>query len=127
MKRHSRVGYAAFDELSIQEHNDCAVRSVATAACIPYADSWALFTEEGRSPRARTSTEIMAKVIKRLFPAHQTLFLNQRLTLSQFAEQHPEGHWVLVTCDHAFALCDGITYDWSYRPRCRIRWAWRIV
>lgn len=48
------------------------------------------------------------------------------ITLGQFLKQYPTGrYWVFVR-GHALAVIDGIVYDHSYKPRRKVKLAYRV-
>jgi len=114
------------------ETNDCAVRAFATAACIPYADAHALLAKHGRKDRQGTWRSTQRKAWEESLgytPKHvvdHTGYTYQAMTLAAFLRRFTRGHWIVLTRGHSFAVVDGVVYDHTLRPRCRILDAYRF-
>ena len=115
---HSRSLYA--DRSGYDESRDCVVRALSVAGCMSYADAHALLARAGRKPRRGTRIESTMAALATGFKAQ--LHYAGRVSLASFVASHPTGHYVLLTCNHALALVDGVVYDWKLTPRCQIRW-----
>lgn len=110
------------------ESNDCSVRAFATVACIPYEESHALFKKHGRLDFQATYGFITRAVIDEQFPENINLSGSVGdLTINQFVERFPVGHYMVHVNKHALAICDGVIHDWQLSLRKRINNAWRIV
>jgi hypothetical protein len=105
--------------VDVGERNDCAVRAVATAACVPYAAAYSTMRSLGRKPGDGTPWHVLDAAIS--FFAPGTVQQSARVdfqgepTLAQFAAAHPRGHFVVCTVNrreaHAYALIDGAVHD----------------
>ena len=118
--KHTRDVYAT----ASGDRNDCSVRSLATAACLPYDDAHAAFAKHGRKSGRKTPTSVTAKVVKDFFPHAQSV--KGGITLNRFVAAYPVGHFVVHVRGHALAVCDGVVHDWKPGQRRQVRWAWRI-
>jgi len=131
------------------ETRDCAVRAIAVACCVSYAEAYFACEIAGRRPREATYvpemlgalTLVLGKVPPRIegtfrhrgglarrdyWSAGRSDYMPD--TLTQFLAKHPEGHYVLYSYNHAFAVCDGVVHDYQQTtgPRTRIQGGWRV-
>ena len=120
---HSRELYA--DRSDLNESRDCVVRATSVAGCMSYADAHKLLFDHGRKFRRGTPIAVTMAALKDEFGA--SVCHANRTPLSRFVAEHPEGHYVLLTCNHALALVDGKVYDWEPHPRCLIRWYFKLA
>jgi hypothetical protein len=60
--------FGLFQNERQNEHNDCAVRAVATLTCMNYQKVHEVFESNGRKNRKGTSTSIVLASAKRLMP-----------------------------------------------------------
>jgi hypothetical protein len=119
------ANYAAPAE-GANETNDCAVRALAVAACIAYADAHAIMARNGRRPRRGTPTDIITKACRDAAPGAESLTWSELYvprvdsryysrgfrTVAAFARAYPVGHFVAWSRTHAFAIVDGVLHDW---------------
>lgn len=98
---------------------DCSVRALAVAACISYDEAHEAFRKHGRLTDAPTFYNVSHATYKSLFP--EAGWRSYGMSLSRFLRSHDRGHYVLHTRTHAFAVCDGVVHDWTFRPRCVVR------
>lgn len=125
---HTNEAYAV---KATDDYNDCAIRAIATAGCLPYGEVSGLAFYYGRKRYKGTPLSIISQMIEHLFPGAQFILSTDRWydkkpTLKQFAEKHSQGHYVVITKRHAFALCDGVVHDWSLHSRYRIESAFKL-
>lgn len=48
------------------------------------------------------------------------------ITLNQFIRKHPEGRYYILSRGHAYAVIDGIIYDYKESMRRKVISAWRV-
>lgn len=113
----------------------CVPRAIATAACLPYEKVAALCAKHGRKPNRGTPGATSYAVIVHelggetvsLFRQHPTRSSKDGYpTLKRFIEEHPKGHYVVMTRNHSMAVIDGVVHDWSPSPRVKIERAFRL-
>ena len=103
------------------EKADCAVRALAVAACVAYDVAHEALALSGRRPREGTHSSTMFAGARRL--VHDARWLSwdvfyaidrsgRNPTITAFARAYPTGHFLLWSRTHAFALVDGVLYDW---------------
>lgn len=121
--------YGAPPPQALGESNDCAVRALAVAACLPYASAHALFAAAGREPRQTVSEAQVHRAIAAAVPgAAFRRPMRGAVTLARFVAAFPTGHYVVCTSNHALAVVDGVVHDWRpARPRRRVVCYWRLV
>lgn len=123
--KHERETYATGGS---DESNDCSVRAFAVAACVDYYVAHDIFAKAGRRPRHKTAGWITESVMVRYFPnVHQVYAYDRRMTIKRFVELYPKGHYLVHVRGHALAVCDGVTHNWTNRPRQIVRRFWQLV
>lgn len=111
------------------EYNDCAVRAVAIACELPYADAHKKLKAHGRKD-GKTTYGFVAfvdkkiKTEKKLKPAKKKASLG---TLATFIKTNPKGTFIACKRGHAFAVIDGIVHDsFKVKPGSHVKMAWKI-
>lgn len=117
--------------------NDCGVRAVAVACAVDYHAAHAALEALGRKRRKGTHWGAMLKAARALAGTEPALLAGteptrhgwhpMRVTLSRFVRDNPRGSFVLWTISHAFAVVDGVVYDWRARGRCIVRGGFRVA
>jgi hypothetical protein len=121
----------------VHESRDCAVREFATATDIPYARAHALLKAAGRRDRkgTRTTSFNLALATSGIDYECLPIRLDGLLggsrtfpTLAQTVQRYSTGRYVIMTCNHAMALIDGVIHDKGAvsGSRSRIRHIYRI-
>lgn len=107
------------DALFMHETNDCSVRAFAVAADTTYRKSHALHAFCGRVDRKGTLWTVSDKVAAMLGMEPVKV---QRQTLQTFITMNPKGSFWVARSGHAFAVVNGIVYDWQHGtgPRSRV-------
>lgn len=143
--KHVRQAYAEPSPVP-REHNDCGVRAVATACCLPYLTVWQAYADNGRRPRQGVYIWQVEAVLKRLAPGAERVptsrdweerrndrgtsgAAHESITLAEFLRRYPQGHYVVQRPGHVFAVIDGQVHDWGERTsgaRSRVCNAWRV-
>lgn len=113
------------DAKFMHETNDCSVRAFAVAADITYAKSHALHRFVGRIDRKGTYRHQSAKVAEMLGGKRVEM---ARMTVARFIRENPVGAFWVARSGHAFAIVNGIVYDWAYgtSERSRVVVAYRM-
>jgi len=153
MSRIHRTSFSEdFHRLSIEAHkigerNDCAVKAIAIACGVPYAEVHALLKRLGRQEGKGTPVPISRQAIKQLgfrirewsvgeywrkistYPSpHHRLRSITTHHLRRFPEAwadcHPNMIW--VTARHMLAVKDGTVRDWSINRALPVRLIWEI-
>ena len=101
------------------ETNDCSVRAFAVAADVTYTKSHAIHAHFGRENGKGTYWDCSEKVAKMLGMVEWNI---PALTLQSFIRKYPKGSFWIARSGHAFAVVDGIVYDWATGtgPRSRV-------
>ena len=121
----SRTEYASPSRDTVGEDNDCAVRAIAVAKGTSYAAARQLLTCYGRGRGKATPLPLLSAALADLCHAKHC-YHRGGLTRSQFVAQYPEGHYVVASRSHAFAIRNGTVYDWKPNSTARILWSWRV-
>jgi hypothetical protein len=113
------------------ETNDCVVRSLAVVTGRPYVEVHALLKQHGRPdgkgtpwPTIRAACEELGMVRHipglRLSPKEDRFL---RPTLRQWLDLpgHSRGRWMVCRVGHAFAVVNGVVFDWVYGTGARSR------
>jgi hypothetical protein len=141
--------FGLFQNERQNEHNDCAVRAVATLTCMNYQKVHEVFESNGRKNRKGTSTSIVLASAKELGLNLEPLFelssicnpngtvkridlknyVKNQNTLNHFKQNHPTGWYLLQIKGHMFALVDGIQYDNRIPAgdKSKVLSAWKVV
>ena len=125
--KHSREVYASASQLEFNERNDCAVRAYATASCIDYARALELFAKHGRKAKHGTFLSVTESVVRTEFPNVFAIGYPDRPSLASWVSKHTEGHYMVFTAGHAFAVVDGVVHDWKPGERRRVQWTMKLV
>ena len=119
--------YSNPDPWQVGERLDCAVRAIAIAMDIPYADAHALLREHGRKPKHRTAVIVVTDLISTRCPtAVLKYYRPSRTSVARFAACHPKGRYVMFIRGHFFALVDGTVHSFKSHATARVLWAWEI-
>lgn len=90
--------------------NDCIVRSIANATGRPWADVLKELCEIGiELSNMPNAGEVVDEYMYR-----RKIYANQpqgKITLAQFAKEHPTGRFVIGVPDHGVSMIDGDWYD----------------
>lgn len=116
----------------LRETNDCTVISFCEVWGAPYeAARTHLSRMFKRPPRSGPSWKHCDNAIA-LCPKTKmdklwgTKDTEHHMTIGNFLKRYPEGrYWVFVS-GHALAIIDGIVHDHSYKPRRRVKLAYRV-
>lgn len=104
--------------LSAGEHNDCAVRALATACGLTYEQAHHRLQAAGRKPRHKTKDAVCSRVYQE---AGLTRYHCQGVTVERFLEQHRRRFTGIIhTSGHLIGVCDGNIFDWEPRDSRRI-------
>lgn len=110
------------------EHNDCAVRSLAIAFDLKYDHAHKLLQDFGRKTRHKTyNAEFFFQFkLQCLFP-NKTEFSFCHIVLSKFVKQFPIGTFIVHKQGHLFTIKNGIIHDiFPNGGKSRITWFVRI-
>ncbi len=125
---------------SCQERNDCVVQAIATASGLPYSEAHAIVARSGRKPKRRcnlvraveqfekdtgicVASRDMAKPVCGRRSKNQTY-----PTLAAISPLLAAGRYIVKVGGHAFAVVDGIQYDWRpCGPRKRVMKIYQIA
>lgn len=93
---------------------DCAVRAVAAALGVDWETAYALIADTGfRMADMPSSNSVWGAVLRqhgfRRYAIPNTC--PECYTLEQFAEDHPEGIYVVGTGNHVVTIRDGMVWD----------------
>ena len=130
--RHDPTTYASGGS---GEMNDCAVRALATAACVDYEIAHETCERHGRKIGQGMLCSALWDAIEELSPGAQFVNLTQRvgnrkgvsrMTVKKFVEAWPSGHFVIFVADHFFAVYDGVVHNWDSAERKRVKYFWRL-
>lgn len=119
------------ERVRLKETRDCVVVSFSEVWGAPYASAHRHIKTQFKRPNRRGAPDLQCRDALRLCPktrmAQKTW--NERETqptLAQFCKDHPVGrYWVFVRA-HALAVIDGVVYDHSYKPKRKVRYAYRV-
>ena len=97
-----------------QKVGDCAVRAICKALGTDWQDAYISLCAEGLYYKDMPSSNyVWGNYLKRFgFIEHIISSVCPKcITVSEFAEDHPEGRYVLVCQNHTLAVVDGTYYD----------------
>jgi hypothetical protein len=116
------------------ERNDCTVRALAVAACVPYEAAHAIYKRLGRQDRRRLRHSAIKtpQAIRMATGNHDPVRLIERPgTIGRFIKENGrKGHWILAVAGHHLAVVDGQVYDWANfvnKTRRIIKRAYRVA
>lgn len=113
--------YAAISRTSDcgkKETNDCSVRALAIAADITYRKAHAILEHFGREHRKGVNTKTLDDAAE-FCGMQKTTY--PHCTVGQFIAANPKGAFLVVKPRHAFAIVDGVVYDWGSTSYSRSR------
>jgi hypothetical protein len=98
------------------ETNDCTVRAISNARCIPYADAHTfvatLFNRKDGGRTGGWETGLQAQSWCKLVTLPPgPVGSRHKMTLDRFVTTHPRGHYIVTIRGHTLAVCDGVAYD----------------
>lgn len=106
----------------VMEDKDCAVRALANATGMPYAEAHQLFHDAGRRPNKGTSWSALTSVYNRFGMLGYT-----NSTLGAFLESSSKGTYICRTPGHVFAVRDGVVMDTGMsKLTSRVRHFWMM-
>lgn len=115
------------------ERNDCTVRALSEALCMPYKTVYDELTRLGRKPGRGFR---FLNLISAYAPNPMDIeFLGNNLSmacsgkcsLQRFVREHQDGHYVIRIRHHVLALVDGVVRDTFLSPLgSHIKQAWRV-
>lgn len=117
------------DILRLKETNDCTVVAWANVFDCEYTKAHAWMKRFGRIHRKGMQlSEITAalnsctKAKIKIGPYTRT----NRISVSKFCKQHDKGRYYVCVRGHAFAIKDGVVYDYYAGPKRLINFACRV-
>ena len=93
---------------------DCAVRAVAAALGVDWETAYAMIAESGFRMADMPSSNSVFGAVLRQYGFRRYAIPNtcpECYTLEQFAEDHPEGIFVVGTGNHVVTVRDGMVWD----------------
>jgi hypothetical protein len=121
------------------ENKDCTVRSFACAADVPYTVAHDVARRAGRKNGQGWHPDKILKVaaedglveFKAVPVGAQNVLRRDRWcglvtkiqypTVEQVVRRHTQGRYIVVTCNHAMALIDGVVHDGGVHPKARVQ------
>jgi hypothetical protein len=105
-------------QAGFNEHNDCAVRALATFKNIPYKQAHNTFKQHGRKDCKATPIPTIIKILGE--PVQ-----DNRMTLNNLIGKYPKGRIYAIKRGHALAVVDGVIHDtWKVGLKSRINHYW---
>lgn len=102
------------------EDKDCVVRALSIAFNKPYNEVHAICAQSGRRPNKGMRTFEIERAIRLLTGEKDAEVVRsprgKRSTFTTFAKRNPKGSFIVLKCDHAVALIDGVYHDSSSEP-----------
>ncbi len=97
-----------------QRVGDCAIRAISKAIGTDWDDAYISLCTEGFVNKDMPSANyVWGRLLKRFgFDEHLISFeCPDCITVSEFAERHPKGRFVLATQNHVVTVIDGTYFD----------------
>jgi hypothetical protein len=111
-------------EAGIKDKNDCTVRAIAHARCIPYAEAHEALRKAGR--QNGKGFDIYYYLTRQ--PWARAVRWHECKTFDAFAMKYPKGHYILASTRHAVAVVDGAIYDsWEVSGLLRVDCAFEVI
>lgn len=113
------------------DRNDCTVRALSNASGISYVSAYSIMKQAGREDGHGANMESgLLRFVWVTSRRYHSVPVPAKYTLAQFAEDHPEGKYIirLANRPHVLAVVNGVAFD-NYRPqpRMEISAVWRIT
>lgn len=110
------------------EKNDCSVRAIAKCLGIPYDKAYSILVKQGRKQDRPFHVVPYLKRHCKFDGAQHKLQYNYKIVkLHQFAEDNPEGSYVVLVNRHVTACIDGTIYDdHTLAPYRRVYTSWKL-
>lgn len=125
------MAYQYYNPNPYNQHvGDCSVRAVSKALGMDWEDAYIALCAEGLSYKDMPSSNYVWGMLLRRFGFEQKMIPSicpNCITVEKFAEDHPEGRYVLACQNHVVCCIDGdywdawdsgseiILYFWEYR------------
>lgn len=113
----------------MKENNDCTVFAWCNVFDAPYVSSHRWLQRHGRpTRRGMFANQIKSALFacKRATVKAGPYTKKDRITVADFCKKHPVGRYYVYYVGHAFAIRDGIVYDYKHGPRRQITGAFRV-
>jgi hypothetical protein len=109
-----------------RERADCAVRALAVAADVPYAEAHAALAEAGRKRGRGTYHNTLVSAISALGREATRVRPERPLTMKSVAEYYATGRYIICVRGHFAGLAHGEVHDWTAGSRRRVKFLYRI-
>lgn len=117
------------EDIDNDDNNYCTVIALAVVTGASFMDCQKYLSKFGRKKRKGLTTHnlenALSKSTKFRFRKGSYSFSN-RISLNQFIKKHPKGKYYIVSRGHAYAVIDGVIYDYKESKRRQVIRAWRV-
>jgi hypothetical protein len=113
---------------AMHETNDCTVKAFAVVFDTTYEKAHAHLKKNcGRQNRKGIhAREVIPPSLKKTKYKVGPYSKTNRITLKNFLEKHNQGRFYVLIRGHAFAVVDGVLYDYKEGLRRQVTWAMRV-
>ena len=115
---------------SSRETNDCTVRGLANACGKDYIEAHRMCETHNRGSRRGMCMEELDRMFKsftKIGVVKGPYRKDKTCTVNTFCKKHPTGRYFVVERGHAFAIINGVVYDYNYRGSRKVIAAWKII
>lgn len=115
---------------SSRETNDCCVRALANACGKSYIEAHRMCEMHNRDARRGMFEEELDRMFKtftKVGVIKGPYSSDKTCTVNTFCKRHPKGRYFVIERRHAFAIIDGIVYDYNYRGARKVIGAWKVI
>lgn len=108
--------------------NDCAVRSIATAANLPWEQVMRGLCDVAIAKYLMPNDlEVVSEYLSGLVGPDKGLnFLPNTITLDEFCQKFPKGRYAVQCMNHGVAVIDGVIYDTYNSSNDQVATAWLV-
>ena len=115
------------EKLGNAKKGDCAVRALSIVESLTWIEAFDILVDSARKSYSMPNDmeNILSVLHERGFIAHSCRVAKgeKRMTVEQFAEEHPFGRYILRCARHLTAVVDGVIRDsWDTSSKCVYRY-----
>lgn len=117
------------EDVDNDDNNYCTVIALAVVTGASFRDCQKYLGKFGRKKREGLTIHNLENALSRSTKFHfkkGDYSFSNKATLNQFINKHPKGKYYIVSLGHAYAVMDGVIYDYKESKRRQVISAWRV-
>lgn len=108
------------EDIDNDDNNYCTVIALAVVTGNSFSDCQKYLSKFGRKKGKGLSTHNLENALNKTTKFHfkkGDYSFSNKITLNQFIKKHPKGKYYIVSRGHAYAVIDGVIYDYKESKR----------